>query len=387
MSASRSPRPPLPGPPSAHHERPRRAPRRAPGPPAALLAALLAVLVPAGIWSQTSQSTISIEAVHSSRFEGQEAEFRVTSRADFMSSRGGGNDDVTVTVAVTQTGTFLSGTPPTSVAVAPNGSTVLRVPTDNDDRTEKDGSVTVRIVARDAYSVHSTKGRDTVAVKDNDRTVWLRRQPATRVEGEPVRFTVHRTGQGARTVRVDVTQDGDFLSSDQPGRRTVRFGNSESEKSFTVTTVNDNLDEADGSVTATIVARAAEYAIGTPATVTTIVTDDDLSAVSLVHRDIPRATDDDPTLHVVASDASKVEGETVTFVVHANSKRTERLTIDVEVTQKGDFLLRPPFTSVTMSAGSDQVQISLGTYNDDGGRTRWRADREAGCASRLHDRP
>ena len=364
MSASPTPQPPAARTDGARHERPRRASRRAAGPPAALLAALLAVLVPAGIWSQPSQSTISIEAVHSSRFEGQEARFRVISRADFIRSRGVRNDDVTVTVAVTQTGTFLSGTPPTSVAVAPNGSTVLRVPTDNDDRTEDDGSVTVQMVARDAYSVHSTKGQTTVAVKDNDRTVWLRRQPATRVEGEPVRFTVHRTGQGARTVRVDVTQDGDFLSSDQPGRRTVRFGNSESEKSFTVTTVNDNLDEADGSVTATIVARAAEYAIGTPATVTTIVTDDDLSAVSLVHRDIPRATDDDPTLHVVASDASKVEGEVVTFVVFANSKRTEPLAIDVEVTQKGDFLLRPPFTSVTILAGSDQVQISLGTDND-----------------------
>ena len=363
MSASPTPQPPAARTEGARHERPRRASRRAAGPPAALLAALLAVLVPAGIWSQTS--TISIEKVDSSRFEGQEAEFRVTSRADFISSRGVRNDDVTVTVAVTQTGAFLSGTPPTSVAVAPNGSTVLRVPTDNDDRTEDDGSVTVQMVARDAYSVHSTKGQATVAVKDNDRTVWLRRQHATRVEGAPVRFTVHRTGQGDRTVWVDVTQDGDFLSSDQPGRRTVRFGSSESEKSFSVTTVNDNLDEADGSVTATIVARAAEYEIGTPATVTTIVTDNDLPAVPLVHRDIPRGTDDDPTLHVVASDASKVEGEVVTFVVFANSTRTERLTIDVEVTQKGDFLLRPPFTSVTILADRDQVQISLATFDDD----------------------
>ena len=284
MSASRTPRPPLPGPPSAHHERPRRAPRRAPGPLAAVLAALLAVLAPAGIWSQTSQSTISIEAVHASRFEGQEAEFRVISRADFIPSRGVRNDDVTVTVAVTETGGFLSGTPPTSVAVAPNGSAVLRVPTDNDDRTEDDGSVTVQIVARDAYSVHSTKGQATVAVKDNDRRVWL----------------------------------------------------------------------------------LGQHEIGTPATVTTIVTDNDLSAVPLVHRDIPRVTDNDPTLHVVASHASKVEGETVTFVVFATSIRTERLTIDVEVTEEGDFLLRrPPLTSVTMSAGSNQVQISLGTYNDD----------------------
>ena len=175
----------------------------------------------------------------------------------------------------------------------------MRVPTDNDDRTEDDGSVTVQIVARDAYSVHSTKGQATVAVKDNDRRVWLLGQHATRVEGAPVQFTVHRTGQGNRTVWVDVTQDGDFLSSDQLGRRTVRV------------------------------------------------------------------TDNDPTLHVVASHASKVEGETVTFVVFADSIRTERLTIDVEVTQKGDFLLYPPLTSVTIPARSNQVQISLSTWDDD----------------------
>ena len=52
MSASRTPRPRLPGPPSAHHERPRRALRRGARPLAALLTALLALQAPAGAGAQ-----------------------------------------------------------------------------------------------------------------------------------------------------------------------------------------------------------------------------------------------------------------------------------------------------------------------------------------------
>ena len=87
---------------------------------------------------------------------------------------------------------------------------------------------------------------------------------------------------------MDLAPDGDFFSSNPPVRETLTFGSSQSEASFTVTTVKDNLDEADGSVTATLVARTGYTIDPDRAEGTTIVTDNDLPEVSLSEIDTER---------------------------------------------------------------------------------------------------
>ena len=61
--------------------------------PAYLVAALI-LLAPVSTWGQTSRPTVSIEAVHTTRVEGQAVQFRVSSQAETFGTRNAG--DVTV---------------------------------------------------------------------------------------------------------------------------------------------------------------------------------------------------------------------------------------------------------------------------------------------------
>ena len=85
-------------------------------------------------------------------------------------------------------------------------------------------------------------------------------------EGGSITFTLHRYGaspvsrEAALTVRVQVTQDGEFMDGVPPQTVTFAGHPEESELTATVTvpTIDDFLDEADGTVTLTILPPAAE---------------------------------------------------------------------------------------------------------------------------------
>ncbi len=107
-------------------------------------------------------------------------------------------------------------------------------------------------------------------------TVWLERQDETREEGQEVRFTVRRTVASSVTtaVTVDLTLQGDFFSSSQPTQQTAVFTGLQSHATVSVMTVDDDIDEADGTVTATIV-EGEGYVVNSPSTFTTTVADND----------------------------------------------------------------------------------------------------------------
>ena len=104
MSASRSPWPRLPGPPSAHHARPRRALRRGAGPLAAVLAALLALLAPAGAGAQNLPEVKILRGSNpTSVTEGQDVTFALTrpppSSENFLGGGSAESLDLTVLVS------------------------------------------------------------------------------------------------------------------------------------------------------------------------------------------------------------------------------------------------------------------------------------------------
>ena len=112
---------------------------------------------------------------------------------------------------------------------------------------------------RPQYHVGTPK--DTVIrVHNNAQGVRVEADRAEMVEGGSATFTLHRYGASdvsrglPLTVRVQVTQDGDFIEGVPP--QTVDFAGypDEAELTATVTisTADDLLDEADGSVTLTV---------------------------------------------------------------------------------------------------------------------------------------
>ncbi|MCY3851833.1 MAG: hypothetical protein OXF75_13790 [Acidimicrobiaceae bacterium] len=94
-------------------------------------------------------------------------------------------------------------------------------------------------------------------------------------EGTPATFvlTAAPAPQAPLAVTVDVAQTGDHAAAGQTGRRAVTVPVSGS-ATVRVATVDDNTDEADGSISLTV-AAAAGYTLGTPAALTTPVHDND----------------------------------------------------------------------------------------------------------------
>ena len=92
-------------------------------------------------------------------------------------------------------------------------------------------------------------------------------------EGTAAEFTLSRTGatQAALTVAVSVAQSGSVLDATLPSSTTFRAGSAQA--SLSVATVNDDTEEADARVTASIVAGAGYAVDGGPAGVD--VLDDD----------------------------------------------------------------------------------------------------------------
>ena len=120
-----------------------------------------------------------------------------------------------------------------------------------------------------------------VEVADNDAPDTVRRPVATVsggagvTEGEGAVFTltVAPPPSTSLAVSVDITQDGDFAASGQTGARTVTVG-AGGTATFTVATEDDGADEDDGAIRATLTAGVG-YAMGTPATASVAVADND----------------------------------------------------------------------------------------------------------------
>ena len=105
--------------------------------------------------------TITISRNRASVTEGQSAQF--TLRANHAPS-----SNLTVSVRVTQSGSFISGTPPTSVQISSGRTTGrLTVQTRNDSVDEPHGSITAQVRRGTGYSVGSPMSAS-VTVEDNE---------------------------------------------------------------------------------------------------------------------------------------------------------------------------------------------------------------------------
>ena len=98
--------------------------------------------------------------------EGQAATFTLTRDGD-------NTDALTVTVSVTEeNGNYISGTAPTTVAIAANSNTAtLSVPTDDDNVVEGDGAIVATVQDHDDYDPADPTSA-TVNVSDNDEAEW-----------------------------------------------------------------------------------------------------------------------------------------------------------------------------------------------------------------------
>ena len=175
---------------------------------------------------------------------------------------------------------------------------------------EADGSVTITIESDPGRSYIPSVGRGTltIPVKDNDTPPTVSLSAADDLtEGGPLSYTLTRTwepGQshGELSVNVKLAQTGDYITwpaahqPDADGLVTipVTFAADSLTATLTLETVDDEVSEADGSVTATILADAdGSYVTGADSDHTTKLLDDDppIVSVAAVSAEVTEGTD------------------------------------------------------------------------------------------------
>ena len=209
--------------------------------------------------------------------EGTAASFTVSASPSALGS-------ITVNYTVTQSGAFVaSGDLSSQTATLSGSGTTFTVPTVSDSTDEADGSVTVTLNAGTGYTLGDTKTAS-VTVNDDDVPELTITAGSTVTEGTDASFTVSASPSAASaiTVKYTVTQSGAFVASGDLSSQTATLSGSGT--TFTVPTVSDSTDEADGSVTVTLNAGSG-YTLGSTNTATVNVSDDDATVVSLARTD------------------------------------------------------------------------------------------------------
>ena len=250
---------------------------------------------------------------------------------------------------VTQSGDFGTMSSPSYLVIPTSGSETFTVQTDDDQADEADGWIRVGINPGQRHTVSATSGDATVTVADNDVPEISIAAGSGVTEGSNASFTLTASPAPASDldVTVSVAQTGDFGVT--TGSRTVTIPTTGSFH-LPISTSNDNLDEADGSVTTTI-NTGTGYTVSTSngaATVT--VSDDD---------DPPAAT---PEISIAAG-SGVTEGSDATFTITASPTPAAALTVNLTVSQSGDYGVTTGAQTVTIpTSGSYTLTV---TTSDD----------------------
>ena len=264
-----------------------------------------------------------------------------------------------VAVSYTVTGTATSASDYTALVTTVSfsaRSTTVNIPVVITDDSSDEASETVIITLTDgsAYDLGTTTAH-TLTITDNDDP-----PPATPVvsisagspvaEGTAASFTLSASPApgSAVTLSYTVTQSGDFVSSSNRGTKTVSL--SSGSGTITVPTVNDSLDEANGSVTVTLNTGTGYSVHNSDGADTVTVTDDDMTEVSFAAAASSAAEGSGP--RTVRVNLSPVPATALTL----------NYTVSGTATSGSDYTSIG--TSVSVPSGSSSVNISVPILND-----------------------
>ena len=317
---------------------------------------------------QSTESTVTILADSETVEAGQPVSYTVNASPAPTA-------DLTVHVEFTHTGVEMAADlPPATITIdAGSDTAMLTVPT----ATVPGGTITASVTEGDGYKV-GTAGSASVSVTalpptDGGSTtgpvtgqVIPRPRPQTNsviinavtpsvVEGNPVRFTVTAAPAPAKdlTLNVSVRETGPRRTTGTlPTSMTIPA--STTSRELTLDTANDSVIERASTVTARltgITSSPSPHSIGSPASATVTVTDDDGSLEYLV------------ILRAVRS--SVVEGSPVRFRVTTEPAPAEDLTLNVSVMETGPTRTPDPLpTSVTILESTGGWLLGLTTTDD-----------------------
>ena len=267
--------------------------------------------------------------------------------------------DLTVTVTVTDSGTFIAGAAPTTVTITGSETTaMLEVTTTDDSINEANGMITATVEGGAGYTVDATNNSDSVTVNDDDALPMLAIDSPSVAEGNAgdtptLSYTVTLTGEREREVTVDYADTTSGTATSGTDYETITAGT----LTFAPGTTTQNIDvtvmgDADDEGDETVILRLSGE---TNATITTAdgtgtITNDD-SAVAL------------PSISIAAGTAV-TEGTAVTFTLTADPAPGTDLTVTVTVTETGTFIAGAAPTTVTITGSETTAMLEVTTTDD-----------------------
>ena len=259
--------------------------------------------------------------------------------------------DLPVAVTVTTAGDWGVTAGSQTVTIDTTGSATLTLATTGDATDEPDGSVTVTVTDGSGYTV-GDPASDTVAVRDDDvPVVTIAADAASVTEGGSASFTLTANPVPAAPLAVSVTvaTAGDYGVT--AGSQTVTIDTTGS-ATLTLATTDDTTDEPDGSATVTV-QTGSGYTVGTPASGTVAVRDDDLPP---------------PVVTIAAKAASVTEGGDAVFTLTADRAPAAALTVELAVSEtgEGDHVAASDEGPATVTIAKDTTEavFTLATVND-----------------------
>ena len=259
--------------------------------------------------------------------------------------------DLAVSVTVAATGAYGIAAGPQTVTIPTTGIATLTLATTDDTTNEPDGSVTVTVTDGSGYTV-GDPASDTVAIRDDDVPVVAVSGGSAVTEGGSATFTLtaNPAPDAPLAVSVTVATDGDYGVT--AGKRTVTLPTTGS-TTLTLTTTDDAADEPNGSVSVTV-EDGEGYTVGTPASGTVALRDDDLPP---------------PVVTIAAKAASVAEGGDAVFTLTVDRAPAAALTVELAVSETGtgDHVAASDEGPTTLVLPKDATEavFTVATANDD----------------------
>ena len=187
----------------------------------------------------------------------------------------------------------ISGTTATLAVAAVAGVNAYDVTASSGDLAGLSGTVTLSFA--NGQTIQDSSGNSlaiTTPTETNDNTFVVDNTPVPVItiaggtspveEGTGASFTVNASPAPTTNlgVSVAVSQSGAFVASGDHGAKTVTITANTTSSTYTVPTVNDMMDESNGSVTVTV-NQGTGYTVGSTAVATVTVNDNDTAAVNI----------------------------------------------------------------------------------------------------------
>ena len=218
------------------------------------------------------------------------------------------------------------------------------------DVDEADREFTVTLASPTPSTVPLGRATATGTIADDDLPTVTIEKVADVTEGAEARFTLSRAGvtTGPLAVAIAVTQDGAVLDTDETPPASATFEPGSDAVAVAVATDDDELDEANGSITVTVTGGDT-YAAGTPAAATVAVADNDLPVVT------------------ISSSATEVtEGGSLPIEVSRVGDLSAALEVILTISATNDYVITPRGTvHVEIAAEASSATMSVTVADDD----------------------